>query len=78
MAYETGRKRKRKKPAESATEKLYNAVAAWLKSRGGLAVVVGGIKIIPWPQDALELGAEYRFSVAVDVTGRRPNGGRKQ
>lgn len=60
----------RKKPKrikKDATDRLYRAVAAYLKSKGGMAIVVGGIQIIEWPSDQ-----KYHFTVGIKVTGHKP------
>ena len=52
---------------KDATDKLYAAVASYIKSRGGSAVVIGGISIIRWPGEQ-----KYNFTLGVGITGKIP------
>lgn len=55
------------KSEDQARDDLLNAAAAWVESRGGSVVVVGGIRIITWPEEG-----EFKFTVGVRCTGRKP------
>ena len=55
------------KKIEDDTNKLYKAIQEYVEDRGGKVVVIGGVEIQQWPDDK-----EYRFYVAVKVTGRKP------
>lgn len=53
--------------AHTPEEQLLLAVGRWVKSAGGRAVVIGGIRIEFWPGDG-----EYVYHVAIKCTGRPP------
>ena len=46
---------------------LYKAVQAYVENRGGQILVIGGIQLQQWPGEG-----EYKFTIGVQVTGRRP------
>ena len=50
-----------------ADTRFHKAVAAWLKARGGSAVVTGPIGFMNWPGEP-----ESKFMVCVKVLGRKP------
>ena len=49
-----------------AEDKLLHAVADYVASIGGKAIVVGGIQISHWP------GEKLNYRVSVKCTGKRP------
>lgn len=49
------------------TDKLYNAVADYIKSNGGSVAVIGGIAIVDWG------GAKLNYGLVVRITGKKPN-----
>jgi hypothetical protein len=59
--------RKRIATGDVATNRLYEAVAAYVEKNGGSVVVIGGIQIQEWPGDG-----KFKFTVAVRCSGRRP------
>lgn len=50
-----------------ATDRLYRAVCAYVESKGGTALVVGGIQVIQWPTDA-----KFNYTLGIKVTGKVP------
>lgn len=51
---------------QDATDKLYTAVANYVKAHGGNVVVIGAVQQITWP---FEL--EGNFTLGVQCTGKR-------
>ncbi len=47
-------------------DKLLHAVADYVETIGGKAIVVGGIQVSHWP------GEELNYRVSVKCTGKRP------
>lgn len=58
-------------------DRLYKAVAEYVKKSGGEVVVIGGIQIQQWPLDS-----DFKFTVGIQCTGTKPpfaaNGGEKK
>lgn len=74
----SGRKRQPKyrmsKPAKEklpdpvvSAHDLLTAVGTWVKAKGGVVIVAGGISIQKWPHDP-----DLTFHVAIRCTGRAP------
>lgn len=49
-------------------DRLYKAVANYVKMVGGSVVVIGGVQIQQWPGDG-----EFRFTVGIRCSGRKPD-----
>ena len=58
---------RRKTTKERAVDRLYDAVAAYVKLHKGSVLVAGGIQCQQWPGDGL-----YQFTIAVKCTGQPP------
>lgn len=58
--------KKSRKPADPI-DALYTAVDAYVKSKGGSIVVIGGIQIQQWPGDL-----KFNYTVAIKCTGQLP------
>ncbi len=56
------------KPDETIA--LYDAVAAFVKAKGGNVLVIGGIQMLKWPDDR-----QHNFMIAVRITGIEPTVG---
>lgn len=56
-----------KKSQAKLCDRVYNAVAAYVKANGGNVVVAGGIEIQEWPGEW-----PGNFRVAVKCLGRKP------
>lgn len=52
---------------EKAADRLLKAVAHYVETHNGKAIVVGGIEIITYPDDR-----KLNFRLSVRVTGRKP------
>lgn len=52
------------------TDKLYTAIQEYIENRGGKVLVIGGIQIQQWSG-----GGSHRYSLAVQITGRKPLAG---
>lgn len=60
-----------KKPSikvNKSIDRLYNAVAYYVKKSGGTVVVAGGIEIQRWPEDR-----KGQFRVAIKCLGKAPD-----
>lgn len=53
---------------DKATDRLLVAAGQWIKSRGGTALVAGGVGIIP-PDP---FGLKFNYSLVVRITGHPP------
>ncbi len=51
-----------------ATDRLYRAACAYIKSKGGTSIVVGGIQVIQWPTDS-----KYNYTLGIKITGKLPD-----
>lgn len=58
--------KKTRKPIDP-TNALYAAINAYVKSKGGSIVVIGGIQIQQWPDDL-----KFNYTVAIKCTGQLP------
>lgn len=54
------------KQKKDVTDRLYDAVAAWAKSKGGNIVVIGGIETQQWGADPA------RFVIGIKCLGTAP------
>jgi hypothetical protein len=52
---------------ERVTVAMYEAVASYVKAHGGNVVVASGVQIQEWPGEG-----EFRFTVGIKCTGRKP------
>jgi hypothetical protein len=52
---------------KNATDRLYDAVIAYVEEKGGKILVIGGIEIQQFPED---LRNNYR--IAIRFTGKKP------
>ena len=59
--------KKRPKDCDPATWRLYRAVMEYVEKHGGSVLVVGGIQVQHWPEDA-----PMCYRIAVKCTGREP------
>lgn len=55
------------KRSDSPADRLQRALAAYIKARGGSALVVGPIAIQQWPTER-----KFKYTVAIDCVGRVP------
>lgn len=68
MRAKKGKKPKAKKiVGRDATSQLYRAVIRYVESKGGKLLVIGGVQVQEWPEDAA-----YKFRLAVGCLGRKP------
>ena len=58
---------KRINTGDTATNALYDAVTEYIASRGGKAVVIGGVQVQEWPGDRA-----MSFTLGIKITGRKP------
>ena len=58
--------KKKIKTGDKYTDKLYQAVVDYVKSRKGTVVVIGGIALVQ------EDERKYNYGVMVRVTGKKP------
>ena len=62
-------KKSQNKPDKiDTTDALYRAVADYIESKGGTAIVIGGIQTIKWPTDA-----KYNYTLGIKITGKHPD-----
>lgn len=59
--------KKQAKTADKALRRLYDAAAAYVESRGGKLVVVGGVTVQQWPDDL-----KFNWTLGIRCTGKRP------
>lgn len=55
------------KKKKDALQKLYDASIAYIESKGGQVVVIGGVEIQHFPEDH-----EFNFRLAIRITGKGP------
>jgi len=64
------KKKGQRRPAKGIdryTDRLYKAVAAYVKNRNGSLVVIGGIQVIEWPGDGVG-----KFTIGIKCLGKKP------
>lgn len=54
-------------PIPKHVDRLYKAVAAYVKASGGNVAVIGGIQVQQFPGERA-----YNFTIGIKCTGRRP------
>lgn len=63
----TSKNRVRRSSQDVAIDRLYKAVAAYVKSRGGNVAVIGGVQVQKWPGDL-----KFNWTLGIRCTGQRP------